>query len=81
MIPGAIVVGLAAGASTLRCLLAALLGGVAVVYALGIPWLMVVTGMTFSKAARAVVVFLPGDTIKAVIASIVAQRIRRLNLI
>jgi biotin transport system substrate-specific component len=81
MIPGAIVVGLAAGASTLRCLVAALLGGVAVVYALGIPWLMVVTGMTFSKAALAVVVFLPGDTIKAVIASIVAQRIRRLNLV
>ena len=81
MIPGAIVVGLAAGVSTLRCLVAALLGGVAVVYALGIPWLMVVTGMTFSKAALAVVVFLPGDTIKAVIASIVAQRIRRLNLV
>jgi biotin transporter BioY len=37
--------------------------------------------MTFSKAALAVVVFLPGDTIKAVIASIVAQRIRRLNLV
>ena len=85
MIPGALVVGLVAGASattsTLRCLLAALVGGVVVVYALGIPWLVAVTGMTFTKAALAVVVFLPGDAIKVVIASIVGQRIRRLSLV
>ena len=80
MIPGAVVVGFAAGATTLRCFLAAVLGGVGVVYACGIPWLVAVTGMTFAKAALAVVVFLPGDAIKAVIASIVGQRIRRLNL-
>jgi biotin transport system substrate-specific component len=80
MIPGAVAVGLAAGASTLRCFLAAVLGGVVVVYACGIPWLVAVTGMTLTKAALAVVVFLPGDAIKAVIASIVGQRIRRLNL-
>lgn len=80
MIPGAVVVGLAAGASTLRCFVAAILGGVVVVYACGIPWLVAVTGMTFIKAALAIVVFLPGDAIKAVIASIVAHRIRRLNL-
>lgn len=80
MIPGAVVVGMAAGASTLRCFLAAILGGVMVVYAFGIPWLVAVTGMTLTKAALAVVVFLPGDAIKAVIASIVGQRIRRLNL-
>ncbi len=80
MIPGAVVVGLAAGASTPRCFLAAILGGVVVVYACGVPWLVAVTGMTFTKAALAVVVFLPGDAIKAVIASIVAHRIRRLNL-
>jgi biotin transport system substrate-specific component len=80
MIPGAFVVGLAAGASTLRCFLAALLGGVVVVYAIGVPWLVAVTGMSFAKAALAVAVFLPGDAIKAVVASIVGQRIRRLNL-
>lgn len=80
MIPGAVVVGMAAGASTLRCFLAAILGGVMVVYAFGIPWLVAVTGMTLTKAALAVVVFLPGDAIKAVIASIVGQRIRRLKL-
>lgn len=80
MIPGAFVVGLVAGKSTLRCFLAALLGGLVVVYALGIPWLAAVTGMTLTKATLAIAVFLPGDAIKAVIASIIGQRIRRLNL-
>jgi len=81
MIPGAVVVGLLAGASTLRCFVAALVGGVVVVYALGVPWLVAVTGMTLTKAVLAVSVFLPGDAIKVVIASIVGQRIRRLNLV
>ena len=81
MIPGAVVVGLLAGASTLRCFVAALVGGVVVVYALGVPWLVAVTSMTFTKAVLAVSVFLPGDAIKVVIASIVGQRIRRLNLV
>jgi biotin transport system substrate-specific component len=58
-------------------LLAALAGGLVVVYGVGIPWLAAVTGMTLEKAALAMVVFLPGDVAKAVLAAVVSQRVRR----
>jgi len=60
-----------------RNTLAALVGGVAVVYLIGVPWLSVVTGMTLIKAINVIVVFLPGDLIKAVVAAFLAQRVRR----
>jgi len=65
----------------LRCWVASVIGGLIVVYAVGIPWLATVTGMGLNKAAWAVIVFLPGDLLKALVASIVAQRVRRLGLI
>jgi biotin transport system substrate-specific component len=58
-------------------LLAALAGGLVVVYGVGIPWLAAVTGMTLEKAALAMVVFLPGDVAKAILAAVVSQRVRR----
>jgi biotin transport system substrate-specific component len=65
----------------LRCWVASVIGGLLVVYAVGIPWLATVTGMGLNKAAWAVIVFLPGDVLKALVASIVAQRVRRLGMI
>ena len=56
---------------------AALCGGLVVVYAVGIPWLAGIAGMTLGKAALALVVFLPGDIAKAVLAAVVTQRVRR----
>jgi biotin transport system substrate-specific component len=58
-------------------LVAAWVGGCLVVYAVGVPWLAMVTGMTFSKAALAVVVFLPGDVIKAILATVVMSQVAR----
>lgn len=55
-------------------LLANFIGGVAVVYAIGIPWLAALAG---SKAALASVAFLPGDAIKAVIAALVAVTVKK----
>ncbi len=92
MIPGAALTGWVAGTvsampkttalrDTLRCTLAAVLGGIVVVYSLGIPWLAFVANMTLAKASLAVLVFLPGDLLKAVVAAVVAQRIRRVNII
>jgi biotin transport system substrate-specific component len=63
--------------AVVRNTLAALVGGVAVVYLIGVPWLSIVTGMTLVKALNVIVVFLPGDLIKAVVAAILAQRVRR----
>jgi biotin transport system substrate-specific component len=88
MIPGAVVTGWVAGKAaantsgtsvrkTLRYSVAAFCGGILVVYCAGVPWLAFVTGIGFPKACWAVIVFLPGDLLKAVIAAIVAQRVRR----
>ena len=60
--------------------LAAVVGGLVLVYAIGIPWLALVTKMGFAKACWAMVVFVPGDLLKALVAAFVAQRIRRLNM-
>lgn len=65
----------------LRCWLASVVGGLLVVYAVGIPWLATVTGMGLGKAMWAIVVFVPGDLLKALVASLVAQRVRRLGLV
>lgn len=56
---------------------AALAGGLAVVYAIGIPWLAAIAGMTLGKAALAMAVFLPADIAKAAVAAVVTQRVRR----
>ena len=64
-----------------RYALAAMAGGIVLVYAIGIPWLALVTKMGLTKACWAMVVFLPGDLLKALVAAVVAQRIRRLNLV
>lgn len=71
----------AAAPQVFRCWLASVAGGMLVVYAVGIPWLAVVTGMGLTKAAWAIAVFIPGDLLKALIAGIVAQRVRRLALV
>ena len=60
---------------------AAVFGGAIVVYAIGVPWLAMVTGMTIDRALMAVVVFLPGDLVKAVVATIVALRVAKLQII
>lgn len=64
-----------------RYALAAIAGGIVLVYAIGIPWLALVTKMGLTKACWAMVVFLPGDLLKALVAAVIAQRIRRLNLV
>lgn len=60
--------------------LAAMVGGVLVVYACGIPWLAAMSGMPVSKAFWIMLVFIPGDTLKCIIAALIAERVRRLNL-
>ena len=55
--------------------LAALLGSVAVVYAIGVPWLAASTGMTLQAAVVAgALPFLPGDLFKVFLAAVTATR-------
>jgi biotin transport system substrate-specific component len=86
-IPGAFVVGLVvkllitraqAPLTQLACYLAACIaGGIIVVYAIGIPWSSVATGISMHKAAYGALYFVLGDLIKAVITSLVARSVRR----
>ncbi|MGE4335174.1 MAG: biotin transporter BioY [Pigmentiphaga sp.] len=57
--------------------LACVCGGIAIVYAVGIPWLAAITGMGLTKAAAASLVFVPGDLIKAGLVAVVVVQVRR----
>lgn len=79
---GAVVIGLMTrgwheGGSVVRMAVAVLVGGVGAVYALGIPWLAVVAGLTLTEAAIGTLVFVPGDLVKAALATSVAVTVRR----
>ena len=58
--------------------LVALVIGSLVVYACGVPWLKIVTGMSIEKAfAVGMIPFLPGDALKIAVVLLVAPHIRR----
>ena len=61
----------------LRSLLACGVGGIVVMYAIGIPWLAVVAGLPIEKAAMGAGVYIPGDLVKAVLASIIMVQVKR----
>ena len=58
-------------------LLCNVVGGIVVVYALGIPWLAVVAGLELGQALAGSALFIPGDVVKAVIASFAALVVKR----
>ena len=73
-IPAAFVVGWLVEKSWARLgfwnlLLFNVIGGIVVVYVIGIPWLAVVANMELGKAVVGSAVFVPGDVAKAVVAS------------
>jgi len=82
-IPGAFVIGWIAErlAPRLRfwpLLVASVVGGIVVVYLVGVPWLAVVLGLPLDQAFLAgALPFLPGDLAKAVIAAGVAAAVHR----
>ncbi len=51
--------------------------GSLIIYAIGVPWLKVVTSMTFEKAiAVGMYPFLPGDALKIIAAAFIAKALR-----
>lgn len=58
-------------------LVATLVGGIAVIYAIGIPVVSVVTHTSLATAFTGSMVFVPGDVVKAVVAAAVAVSVRR----
>lgn len=80
--PGAFVTGLLTEAFWRRynlawALVATLIGGIAVIYAIGIPVISVVTDTSLATAFTGSLVFVPGDVLKAVVAALVAVVVRR----
>lgn len=53
------------------------LGGIAVLYAVGIPWLAVSAGLPLTKAALGSLAFVPGDCVKAAVAASTAVTLKR----
>ncbi|MBI4939133.1 MAG: biotin transporter BioY [Actinobacteria bacterium] len=53
------------------------LGGIGAVYLLGIPGMVLVGGLTWSKAFAASLVFLPGDGVKVAVATVVTLAVLR----
>ncbi len=86
-VPGALIAGLIAervaapadGAirQTAAFLAAAVVGGIVVVYAVGIPWLAAAAHIGLGKAAAGSLAFVPGDIVKAVVAAVVARGVHR----
>ncbi|OON82907.1 biotin transporter BioY [Streptomyces tsukubensis] len=52
-------------------------GGLLVVYALGVPWTSVSTGLSMRKALVGALYFAVGDTLKAVVTAAIAYNVRR----
>lgn len=57
--------------------IAAFIGGIVVLYAFGIPGLVVMTDLDFMSAVKAMVVFVPGDILKVILTGLIAQTVSR----
>lgn len=57
-------------------LISCFIGGVLLVYAMGVPWMVMMTDISWSKALQGTAAFLPGDIIKVFVAASVAQLVR-----
>jgi biotin transport system substrate-specific component len=78
-LPATVVVGIVSRAFGKRTAgdLAALIAGSSIVYACGVPWLKLMTGLTWSKAlAAGMLPFLVGDALKVAAAVPVARSLR-----
>ncbi|MGW9626608.1 biotin transporter BioY [Microbacterium sp. NPDC055521] len=79
-VAGAIVIGLIAHSGRFtwwRAAIGAVVGGIVVVYLFGIPVQAAVTGVPLDLTALSSVAFLPGDLIKATLATVLAVALRR----
>ncbi|MCX5496883.1 biotin transporter BioY [Kaistia dalseonensis] len=53
------------------------IGGIGVVYLIGIPWLAFVAKLSLFDAAKGSLIFVPGDLVKAIVAAVIAETVRR----
>lgn len=65
------------GINFAQALIINIIGGVGIVHLVGIPWLSVVAGLSVTQAAIGSAGFVPGDVIKALIASFIGITVRK----
>ncbi|TFF21719.1 biotin transporter BioY [Jiella endophytica] len=65
------------GLSFVTAFLAAAIGGIVVLYAIGIPWISLVGGVPLATAAAGSAAFIPGDLIKAGLAAAAILMVKR----
>lgn len=61
----------------LRAVIFLFIGGIAVLYPIGILWISAVTGLAVTQAAATSAVFLPGDAVKIVVTAFIALAVKR----
>ncbi|MEX1028462.1 MAG: biotin transporter BioY [Paenibacillaceae bacterium] len=76
---GYLVQRISAGINLWKLILINAVGGILIVYAIGIPFLSIITDVPILKAALGNLAFIPGDLLKAVIASLISIRILKVN--
>lgn len=62
-----------------KLLLINVVGGILVIYAIGIPYMSLMTDVPIGKAIIGNISFMPGDLIKVVVASLIAIRMLKAN--
>lgn len=58
-------------------MIASFVGGVLVLYSFGIPVIAIVAKLEFMAAAKAVLIFIPGDIVKVVVTALIAQTVAK----
>ncbi len=53
------------------------IGGIVVLYACGLPGMVLLTNLDLPSAVKALIIFIPGDLIKVVLTSLIAQTVYR----
>lgn len=67
----------APGAGFVTTALYIALGGIVLMYAIGIPWMALVAKMPLGKAVTIMLAYVPGDLVKVVLATIIVRGLRR----
>ena len=67
----------APGAGFVATAISIALGGIVLMYAIGIPWMAFVGGLGLTKSLTIMVAYVPGDLVKVILATVIARGIRR----
>lgn len=68
-----------AGKGFVQLLVANLVGGILVIYLIGVPYMAMMADLSLQQAMVGMLAFIPGDILKVIIASYLAYQLNRVN--